>query len=1219
MSATNDEINDKLLTSMEAINSGKDAPSAAPEAKLVEEEKHSQPTNISQVEEEEEFELSPKDRERNTLKRFTKVGAVREIREFDFGLPRSVEEGKARDVFAKNEISTAKYTSLTFFPRNLFEQITKPANTYFLLLSILQCIPAISITDGKPTVLVPLSIVILVSMIKDFIEDRKRQKSDKVENNSKVLILQSSGEFETKRWADIRVGDIVKIRRDTPFPADLVLLNSSSAKGICYVETKNLDGETNLKYKIARKETVDLLKDESAIKGFHGSLLCELPNPALYNFEGALNIDEGTLVPLSAEQLLLRGSTLKNTDYVYGLVIYTGPESKIQMNSSKARTKRSIIEGMTHKQIMLIFIMQLVISFTCGIGGMFWLAIHYDSAKGFLELDMHRLEDSSWYTLFKLFSSWLLMTVQLVPLSLLITLEVIRYLQAMYIGWDADMYDPDTQIPPSVQSSNLNEELGQVSYIFSDKTGTLTCNIMEFKKLAIGKMRFGSSSANMEPVPGVTNVNFVSPEMMKLLQDPKQSKKHLKVSHIGLFLALCHTVLVEEKKEGKALNSASPDELALVNAAKYFGFEFVGRDENGAIMILHNGEVIIYPLLNVLEFNSNRKRMSVIVKMPDGKILLLCKGADNMIYERLSHLSKYKDSVQQFLLDCGNEGLRTLALAEKEISEAEYEEWNKGYQEAVRSVYGREKKLDAEAEKIETDMMLLGATAIEDKLQDQVGETIDFIKQAGVKFWVLTGDKVETAINIAYSCQLLTSNSIKMIVDSKDSSSVYEKLTEIEAKLASFKSALHKLARFALIITGDSLIKAMAHKDITSVFTKICKVAPVVIACRVSPKQKAEIVNLVRKNDKSSVTLSIGDGANDVNMITAAHVGVGIRGLEGQQASRASDYAITKFKHLKNLLFVHGREATRRNAYTICYSFYKNILLVVPGVVFALWSAGSAQSLYNEWLYQLYNTIFTSVPIVYFAVLDKEHEREEFLADPTLYKASRKGEYFSYTVFWRWMGYGFLQSAFLLIITLHTLANNPSGPHGILEDIHFIGNLVFTLIVIVANLKIAVSHNTHTVGSTIFIVGSIAVYYFFYYLISLGKSYSIYGSFGRLFFNWVHLFLQLLLVVSLMLMEVVLSQAKAMLYEYYHAIKQKIFYKSSMAEEPSAVSRSMFQENVTFNIDTGFAFSQDPGQTPQLTSPEFKAMAEPQLAVSFNLTYQFTELWTIIILSILCK
>lgn len=1135
MSETKNNMNDSLLPSAEVINISETGEKELLLPKIQEEYKNIPGAAVDGVTE----APSRKERDRKTLRRYSQNEVASEVRELKFGSLRNEEPPKTRVVFVTNAVSTAKYTMLTFFPKNLFEQITKLANTYFLLLSILQCIPSISITNGKPTILMPLSIVILVSMVKDFIEDRKRQKSDDQENNSKVLILQQSGQFEVKRWRDLKVGDIVKVNRNGFFPADLVLINSSVPKGICYVETKNLDGETNLKYKMAHKDTVVMIKSEEDLTKFTGTILCEKPNSALYNFEGALKMGDN-IIPLSAEQLLLRGSSLRNTEYVYGIVIYTGAESKIQMNSSKAKGKCSIIEALTHRQIILIFMFQLTASAICAISAMFWVAVHPEFARGYLEINYSEGKESSWWLLLKLFSSWLLMTVQVVPLSLLITLEVVRYAQAAFISWDAKMFDEETQIFPSVQASNLNEELGMVNYIFSDKTGTLTCNIMEFKMLAVGKMRFGSFDSQMEPVPGVTNVNFVSPEMFEYLRDAKyeNTKKRAKVQRMTLFLAVCHTIVIEETKEGNIWNSASPDELALVNAAKLMGYEFVGRDSEGAVLISEEGKTVKYPLLNVLEFNSTRKRMSVIVRTPDNKIVLFCKGADNMIYDRLHTSSKYRKEVEEFMLDCGNKGLRTLALAQREISEEEYAEWNASYIEASRAVNGRAKRLAEEAEKIEKEMFLVGSTAIEDKLQEEVGETIHFIKSAGIKFWVLTGDKMETAINIAFSCRLLTKHSIRGVVDSRDPAEVMEQLQKIREDIGSYSEG--KLKNFALIITGDALIKIMGRPDIRSVLIEVCSITPAVIACRVSPKQKADIVNLVRNNDKNAVSLSIGDGANDVNMITAAHVGVGIRGLEGQQAARASDYAITKFKHLKNLLFVHGREATRRNGYTICYCFFKNVILIVPTIAYAIWSCGSAQPLYDDWLYQLYNTIFTTAPIVYFAVFDKEYEREDFLSDSQLYAPSRNCEYFNNWVFWRWMRDGVWQGLVILLVPLYTLANNPAENNGILEGLGFIGNLIFTLVVVVANLKILVAYNTHSIGSLFLTLGSIVIYYPIYFGISTSPSQGIYGSFGRLFINVMSLFTQIFVIAALLLWDVIVQQSKRILKEIFQMIDQRL-------------------------------------------------------------------------------
>lgn len=308
---------------------------------------------------------------------------------------------------------------------------------------------------------------------------------------------------------------------------------------------------------------------------------------------------------------------------------------------------------------------------------------------------------------------------------------------------------------------------------------------MEFKKVKIGQNEYGQSKGQMKPVAGITNVNFDSPEFMSILSDIKHPDREA-ACDFALFMALCHTVLVEETERGTAYNASSPDELALVNAAKLFGFEFSGRDEEGNVIVKIFNERKVFKLLNVLEFNSERKRMSVIVKDSNNKIMLYCKGADNVIFERLLPRSANKEAVQRFLENSGNEGFRTLAFAAREIKEDEYNKWNARYQEAALSISEREKRIDEEAEKIERDLNLMGATAIEDKLQEEVSETIEFMKRAGIKLWMLTGDKVETAINIGYSCKLLTPLSVRTLIDARDSSAVLRQILEAQKQVQQF-------------------------------------------------------------------------------------------------------------------------------------------------------------------------------------------------------------------------------------------------------------------------------------------------------------------------------------------------------------------------------------------------------------------------------------------------
>lgn len=531
-------------------------------------------------------------------------------------------------------------------------------------------------------------------------------------------------------------------------------------------------------------------------------------------------------------------------------------------------------------------------------------------------------------------------------------------------------------MPAKVQSSNLNEELGQIEYIFSDKTGTLTQNIMEYKKMCIGPFSYGHSTKekledytneteegseyfdeeekdekedfdkkrNMNDTnnsgnsvntgvsmarfhvddPDITNVSFYDPEFYKHRDNPRHENFN-RIHRFLLHLALCHTVIINKEEVDDrtkiSYNASSPDELALVNGARYFGYFLEGRDEqNNLVVKLFNGLTESYELLNVIEFDSARKRMTVIVKCPNGDIKVMCKGADSIIYPRLKS-KEFVDQTEKYLEHYAEDGLRTLLLCEKIVTEEEYIKWADRYEEATMSTTDREQKVAKVEDEMEYDFDLVGATAIEDRLQDDVANTISVLKEAGIKIWVLTGDKIETAINIGYSCKVLSNDMEQYIIDAVSTDAIIDQLAD--SNKIYLKSGLES---HALIVAGDSLLKITAKDHIKEEFLKMADKMKVVLACRVSPKQKAEIVNMIKVRYPDKTTLAIGDGANDVNMITAAHIGIGISGLEGQQAARASDYAIGQFRFLRSLLLVHGREAYRRNSYVVGYMFYKNIL-----------------------------------------------------------------------------------------------------------------------------------------------------------------------------------------------------------------------------------------------------------------------------------------------------
>jgi phospholipid-transporting ATPase len=552
---------------------------------------------------------------------------------------------------------------------------------------------------------------------------------------------------------------------------------------------------------------------------------------------------------------------------------------------------------------------------------------------------------------------------------------------------------------------------------------------MEFKKFSAGKFSYGNSNPDNRQqmrfnnesgeTEEISNVNFDDESFYKHWRN-KNSENYEYIEKVLLLLAICHTIIIENKNGKVNYNASSPDELALVNAARFFGVRYVDRDEENNLYVDFRKEKQKWKLLNLIEFNSTRKRMTVVVKDPKGVIRVMCKGADSILFPLLKKSKEgreIEDKTNAFLEDYAKEGLRTLLLVEKVMTQAEYDAWQAKYVEASMSVFGREEKIDKVAVELEKNFQLIGSTAIEDKLQDGVGDTIQFMKDAGIKVWVLTGDKVETAINIGYSCKLLNNDMNQFIINGETPRQVFEQITNSRKEQA--------LTQFvqdaAVIVSGDALLKISADERLIDQFVELSDCVQVVLACRVSPKQKAEIVSFIKQSHPRATTLSIGDGANDVNMITAAHVGVGISGLEGQQAARSADYAIGQFKFLKNLLFTHGREAYRRNAFLVCYIFYKNIVFVLPQFWYGFTSAFGGQPLYEQWLYQLYNILFTAFPIMWYALFDEEHVKEELLRNPKHFKIGLKNLSFGKYRFWRWILYGTSQTLMLQIIGFRLL------------------------------------------------------------------------------------------------------------------------------------------------------------------------------------------------------
>ncbi|KAM9540066.1 phospholipid-transporting ATPase IC-like isoform 1-T3 [Salvelinus alpinus] len=1020
--------------------------------------------------------------------------------------------------YAGNGIKTYKYNALTFIPLNLFEQFKRAANLYFLALLILQIIPEIT-TLPWYTTLVPLVLVLGITAIKDLVDDLARHRMDNEINNRKCEVLMD-GRFQVSKWMNIHVGDVVRLKKNDHIPADILLLSSSNPNSLCYVETAELDGETNLKFKMGLKVTDERLQEEQQLAQFDAMIVCEEPNNRLDKFTGTMRWRKDRF-PLDLDNMMLRGCRIRNTDECHGLVIFAGADTKIMRNGGKTRFKRTKIDELMNYMVYTIFVILVLLCAGLAIGNTFW---YEEVGSKAWYLNDGKNQTAS-YRGFLSFWGYIIVLNTMVPISLYVSVEVIRLGQSKFINWDLQMYYQEKDTPAKARTTTLNEQLGQIEYIFSDKTGTLTQNIMAFKKCTIAGRTFGDP-ANVEGVPldrgkpvdftwnkyADRKFEYLDHSLVACIR----SKKDKDTLEFFKLLSLCHTVMVEQKEDELVYQAASPDEGALVTAARNFGFVFLSRTQD-TITISEMDQEMTYEMLALLDFNSDRKRMSIILRFPDGRIRLYCKGADTVIYERLSPKSKHKEVTQTALDIFANETLRTLCLCYKDISKQEFDAWAKKHKAASVTMGNREAALDRVYEQIESNLMMIGATAIEDKLQDGVPETIAKLAKADIKIWVLTGDKKETAENIGYSCELLTDG--MQIHYGED---VNEKLRLRQANRRDQPPAFGRTrkkvpdpffpepGRNALVITGGWLneilyekkkkrrrfrLKRLGKRPASATpqdaaqpiddweketrqvdFVNMACECEAVICCRVTPKQKANVVSLVKKY-KKAVTLSIGDGANDVNMIKTADIGVGISGQEGMQAVMSSDYAFAQFRYLERLLLVHGRWSYIRMCKFLRFFFFKNFAFTLVHFWYSFFNGFSAQVAYEDWFITLYNVMYSSLPVLLVGLLDQDVNDKLSRKFPKLYLPGQQGALFNYKNFFISLFHGIFTSLVIFFIPygafLQTMGQDGEAP----SDYQSLAVVMASSLIFTVNMQISLETSYWTFVNCFAVLCSIAIYF----------------------------------------------------------------------------------------------------------------------------------------------
>ncbi|XP_056281813.1 probable phospholipid-transporting ATPase VD isoform X3 [Pseudoliparis swirei] len=1157
------------------------------------------------------------------------------------------DRGRRRTVFARhrpprqeseaisksykcNAICTTKYSLLTFIPMNLFQQFHRAANLYFLFLMLLNWVPVVEAFQKEIT-MIPLLVVLTVIAIKDALEDYRRYLFDRKVNNNVVQVF--CGKLKAyidQCWKDVRVGDFVRLSCNEIIPADMLLLYSSDPRGICYIDTANLDGETNLK----QRQVVSLQGVEFTAESFHCVVECENPNNDLSRFRGYMEHPSGARVGLHNGNLLLRSCTIRNTETVVGIVVYAGHETKAMMNNSGPRYKRSQLEKRLNTDVLWCVLLLLVMCLTAAVGHGLWLK---SLRETIFQVDT---EMSPALAGFYVFWTMIIVLQVLIPISLYVSIEVVKLGQIYFIHNDLALYNKQLDSRIQCRALNITEDLGQIQYLFADKTGTLTENKMVFRRCSIygveypheenarrlqvyesEKMEAAGRSVTLksscsgkslscrsvscrhsavslhtltaeeeeeeeedeeedhiwtrtsafcsrvtkEVVPDpelVRKLNWFCSPVLALSDGSSGAPSSLELTYITDFflaLAICNSVVVSsatqprhatkgspqsftsrlfsrvktasydfspptnstadgsepgqecnqgtstlrikmdledagqtkdreteddvigarrtnpESDDDLLYEAESPDEAALVLAAQAYRCTLRGRSAESLLVDLPGIGSLAVQLLHILPFDSDRKKMSVVVRHPlTGRVVVYTKGADSVIMD-LTETPKGSEQAQeiyshireqtQIHLDSyAREGLRTLCIAKKVLEEEEYEVWLKDQLLAESSIENREELLLEAAQKLENNLTLLGrraahmtqqssrylkclcvcvcvcvatgTTGIVDRLQEEVPDTIEALQRAGIKVWILTGDKKETAINIAYACKLLCPNDQLLTANCGSKGACAALLEELRLEVQRggdretaagnpAESSSGSPEGFILVLDGRTLDWALQEEQ-RSDFLELSQRCKAVICCRSTPLQKSKVVQLIR-DQLGVMTLAVGDGANDVSMIQVADVGVGISGQEGMQAVMSSDFAISRFKHLRKLLLVHGHWCYSRLANMMLYFIYKNVMYVNLLFWYQFFCGFSGSVMTNAWVLILFNLIFTSIPPLVYGVLERDIPAHTLMALPELYKAAQTSKVSAPYMFWITILDAFYQSLVCFFVPYFAFAGSGVG------------------------------------------------------------------------------------------------------------------------------------------------------------------------------------------------
>ncbi|KAL9021766.1 MAG: hypothetical protein Q9185_001000 [Variospora sp. 1 TL-2023] len=887
----------------------------------------------------------------------------------------------------------------------------------------------------------------------------------------------------TIRSRDIKVGDVVKLGKDQRVPADLVILKSFAAEsglvtypyrprqeslpnlsngeagsnpqtsgsalttpvppteaslelgklsggteaggtGEAFLRTDQLDGETDWKLRLASSLTQSLEpwefsrlrivagRPSKKVNEFVGMIEC-MPRSDPQKDSGApqdRSSQKALTAPLTIDNTAWANTVLASNVTVLAVVVYTGAQTRQAMSTTPPRSKTGLLDCEINDLTKILCALTLTLS------------IVLVALEGF-----ENREEMKWYVAITRF---LILFSTIIPVSLRVNLDMGKSVYARFIERDQGISGT------VVRTSTIPEELGRIEYLLSDKTGTLTRNEMELKKIHVGTVSYANEA--MDEVNSYIRQGFVTGPADDVLEPSSlvtpsssfhtpsagnqttRTRREIgsRVRDLVLALALCHNVTpTAEEEDGQSFTTyqaSSPDEIAIVRWTEQVGLRLVHRDRKSiTLQSVETSRVVVrVRIREIFPFTSEGKRMGAILQFLQGEasatpsvgdageIWFYQKGADTV----MTSIVAANDWLDEETANMAREGFRTLVVGRRKLSAQQYLDFSARYKEASLSLQNRDARMARVVkEHLESSLELLGVTGVEDKLQKDVKPSLELLRNAGIKIWMLTGDKVETARCVAVSAKLVSRtqyiHTITKLTPETPAASALDALSLLRSKPDST----------ALLIDGDSLSYFLSHHRWE--FISVAVLLPAVIACRCSPTQKADVAYLIRQFTKKRVAC-IGDGGNDVSMIQAADVGVGIVGKEGRQASLAADFSITSFHHLTKLLVWHGRNSYKRSAKLAQFIIHRGLIISVCQTMYSIAAHYEPNALYRDWLLVGYATVYTMAP-VFSLVLDKDVDEGLASLYPELYKELTNGQSLSYRTFFVWVAISIYQGSII--------------------------------------------------------------------------------------------------------------------------------------------------------------------------------------------------------------